>query len=205
MYVSVGNLSDSTSADLFKLTNPFFSTLNGDAAVVGRMYTNAPFRRASWRAYKNAVDGPLLASNVNPLIDAKYAAFQANGIAAASPSAIKSWLASRRSYITSQLASVAASFAITSNGGNDFSTTNNPVTLTGTAPVDISSIRINGISFPLNWTSVTNWNLSFLLQSQTNVLQLVGYDYWGNPFPGATDAITITFTVESSAAHRVHQ
>ncbi len=198
MDVSLGNFSDPATADLFKLTNPYFPNLNGDPAVVSRMYANAPFRRASWRAYKNAVDGPLLIASVGTLLDAKYAAFQSNNIAAASPAAIKSVLASRRSYIVGQLASVAAKFAIITQGGNDFSTTNNPVTLTGTAPVDISSIRLNGIPFPLAWTSVTNWSLSFLLQSQTNRLELIGYDYWGHPFPGATSSITIYFTGSSN-------
>src|SRR5262249_44784182 len=132
MDVSLGNLSDGTSADLFKLTNPFFPNLNGDSAVVGRMYNNVTFRRAVWRAYKEAVNGPLLSTNVGALLDAKYAAFQANNIAASSPANVKSWLAARRSYIVGQLASVAVNFAITSNGGNNFSTTTNPVALAGT-------------------------------------------------------------------------
>ncbi|HXJ74985.1 MAG TPA: CotH kinase family protein, partial [Candidatus Dormibacteraeota bacterium] len=195
MDASLGNLSDPTTADLFKLS---FLTLNGDVAVVGRMYNNVTFRRAAWRAYKEAVNGPLLSTNVNTLLDAKYAAFQANGIAAASPSNLKSWLASRRSYIVGQLASVAVNFAITSNGGNDFSTATNPVTLVGTAPVEITTIRINDIPVPFTCTTETNWSLSFLLQSQTNVLQFAGYDRYGSLVPGATDSITITFTGSSN-------
>src|SRR2546429_8012240 len=92
-----------------------------------RMYNHPPFRRAYYRAVKKAVEGPLVAANINPLMDAKYNALVASGVtrsagqALAAPTAVKTWISQRRDYLAQQLASVAANFAITSNGGADFS------------------------------------------------------------------------------------
>ena len=41
---------------------------------------------------------------------------------------------------------LAASFAITSNSGNNFSTNRNYITLTGTAPIGVKTVKINGRS-----------------------------------------------------------
>src|SRR5205823_9477904 len=54
------------------------------------------------------------------------------GQALAAPTAVKTWISQRRDYLVQQLAAIAANFAITSNGGADFSVSTNSVTLTGT-------------------------------------------------------------------------
>src|SRR6266536_4206793 len=82
----------------------------------------------------------MTAANISGMMNAKYNGLVAAGIAAASPSGALSWVASRRSYIQGQLTTVAASFAITSNGGNNFSTNRNYLTLGGTAPIGIKTI-----------------------------------------------------------------
>ncbi|HXJ75500.1 MAG TPA: lamin tail domain-containing protein, partial [Candidatus Dormibacteraeota bacterium] len=165
--------------------------------TVTRLWGHPPFLRAYWRAFEDAVNGPLVAANIEPMLDAKYAAFVANGVGASSPSGIKSYVASRRSYIQSQLATVAAPFAITSNGGNAFSTNNNLLQLTGTAPVGVKTIEINGIAYEPTWTAVTTWVIRLPLAAGANVLSLVGLDLRGNPIPGATDSITVTYTGSS--------
>jgi len=86
-----------------------------------------------WRALQDAADGPLLEANVSAIMDARYAALAANGLSVASPASVKSWIAQRRSYMLSQLATVAAPFAVTSPA-NHSSTANTLVTLAGTAP-----------------------------------------------------------------------
>jgi len=97
---------------------------------------------------EDAVNGPMVAANISAIMNAKYNGLVAAGIPASSPSSALSWLASRRSYIQSQLATVAATFAITSNGGNNFSTNRNYLTLSGTAPIRVKTIEINGVSIP---------------------------------------------------------
>jgi hypothetical protein len=182
--LGIGNYSDTPTSDLFKVSDPPVATL----------FSNPTFRRAYWRALKDAVDGPLVAANVGAVMDARYAAFAANGLAISPPDVVKSWISQRRDYIVGQLKSVAAPFAIKSNGGTNFSTANNLVTLTGTAPVEVKTITVNGISFPITWTSVTNWVVHFPLDNPTNQVVLQGYDRLGNALANGTASLTIIYT-----------
>ncbi|MGN6386748.1 MAG: lamin tail domain-containing protein, partial [Verrucomicrobiota bacterium] len=53
------------------------------------------------------------------------------------------------------------------------------------------SIRINGVEYPLTWTSVNTWQATVALHPQQNVLSIQGYDLSGNLIADATDSITI--------------
>jgi hypothetical protein len=119
---------------------------------------------------------------------------QANGIAAQSPAAIKTWLSQRRNYILQELDNVAANFEFTVNGGNNFSTAQNLVTLTGTAPVQVKTIKINGVTYPVTWTGVTQWTLHYALGPGVNALNLQAYDSYGNLIGSLSDSISITYT-----------
>ncbi|MGN6384790.1 MAG: CotH kinase family protein, partial [Verrucomicrobiota bacterium] len=146
-------LGDGTTADQFDTVHFDGS---GDT-ITKRMIETAPFRRAYFRALYNIVNGPFIASRVGPIIDAKYNALISNGVPASSPQSVKDWIENRRQAILAQLASVSAGFTITSNSGNNYSTNRNTVVLSGTAPVNVKSIRINGVEYPLTWTSVNTW------------------------------------------------
>ena len=50
-------------------------------------------------------------------------------------------------------------FAVTTSGGNNFGTTNNTITFAGTAPLAVKTIEINGVSYPITWTSTTAWSI----------------------------------------------
>jgi hypothetical protein len=149
------------------------------------------WQQAYWRAISDAVNGPLLPANLNPLLNGHYAALTNNGVYVTSPdvagtnctgaSPLRVWVQQRRNYLTNQLASVAPPFAITNNNGNSFAVTNQTsVTLAGKAPVEVANIRINGSAINANvtWTSVTNWSLGFPLATHpsTNTGTLQGYD-----------------------------
>ena len=162
--------------------------------IIRTLLSFAPFQRAYWRALEDAVNGPMLAATISGMMNAKYNGLVSAGIPASSPSSALTWVASRRSYIQSQLATVAASFAITTNGGNDFSTNRNYLTLSGTAPIGVKTIEINGVSYPPTWTTLTNWTLNFALAPGANTLTVQGYDLRGNPIAGSSDTITITYT-----------
>jgi hypothetical protein len=182
--IALGGSSDGATSGLFVVSD----------AVIGRMYNTPAFRRVYWRAMRDAVNGPLNTNNVSPMLDAKYAAFQTNGIAAASPSGIKSYIVSRRNSVINQLAAVAANFAISSNGGLDFSTNNNLLTLSGTAPVEVVALKVNGIAYQPAWSTVTAWNLNIPLADGINHLTVQGFDARDNLLSNATASITVTFT-----------
>jgi len=101
------------------------------------------------------------------------------------------YLQQRANFIRSTLP-LTAPFAITSNGGNNFGTTNDHVSLSGTAPLALKEIAINGVSYTLTWSSLTNWTLTAPLANFVNLLTLQGLDNRGNPLTNATDSITVT-------------
>ncbi len=183
-------------------TGPLFSS---NDPTVTRLYNHPPFRRAYFRAVQAAIDRAFVPSKYEPRMDAKYQALVANGITwcdgqtLTAPSAVKTWFSQRRSYLVGQLNAVATNFGITANGGLDFTTDTNLVTLTGTAPIDAKTIRVNGIEAPVTWTSVTTWTLPVVLSNGLNALTLQGYDANGLPLPGeaATINVTTTATPES--------
>jgi hypothetical protein len=181
---SLGGGSDSPTNNLFTVNDP----------VINRMYQHPPFRRVYLRALYDAAMGPLLSSRSGPVMDATYAGLLANGIGATAPDAVKTWISQRRDYILQELGNVAANFEFTVNGGNNFSTAQNLVTLTGNAPVQIKTIKINGVAYPVTWTGVTQWTLQYALGPGVNALNLQAYDSYGNLIGGLSDGISITYT-----------
>lgn len=188
MLASIG-FGLNTNAPLFDCNDP----------TITRMYNHPPFRRAYFRTLKKAVDGPLAAPNVNPWLDAKYAALQADGVTRsagqnlASPATLKTWIQGRRDFLIQQLSSVAANFAITSNNGNDFTANTNLVTLGGTAPIEVKGLRVNGADYLVTWTSATDWSIRLLLGNGANAVTIEGINPEGDAVVGANDSITITF------------
>lgn len=155
-----------TGDDLFK-SNPA-------DPMLARLYRHLPARRAYWRALKEIAEGPLVATRINPVLDAKYAVFAVDGLGVASPDAVKDWLAARRAYLLSQLAAVTTGFAV--DGPTPFTTPTNLITLTGSAPLEVKTIRVNGVEYPATWTSETNWLLRLALTAPSNYLAVTTYD-----------------------------
>jgi hypothetical protein len=191
--VGLGVFNDPTSDALFP-------TL-GDSSM-NRFHATPAFVRRYWSALQEAVNTFFQASAVMPILAAKYAAFQGNGVNLVSPFvpsgayglSITDWITQRRNFLLAQLNTVNASFAITSNGGNDFTTDQNFVVLTGTAPVSVKTIRVNGVASVPTWTTVTQWSLRLALSSGTNALTVDGLDRLGNVVTNGTDSLRIYYT-----------
>ena len=187
--IVLGNqISWAPGQNLF-VTPPAFGVSGADtgwAAIV----TNATFRRMLLRAYKELANGAMTAPRVEPLLDAKYSAFQANGLQGVlDPSVIKTWVASARSIIASTIATEdAASFSLATN---TFVTSSNEAILNGTAPVEVTTITVNGTSWPLTWTTATHWNLALPVSPGTNVWTVLGYDRFGNVVTGASNQVAV--------------
>jgi hypothetical protein len=112
-------------------------------------------------------------------------------------SSILNYITARASYALGQLPTATA-FAITSNSGSDFATSNATVTLTGTAPIQVKAIEVNGILYPVTWTSATAWTISLPLFGGLNSLAVQGVDNYGNRPVNATDTISVTNTGPSA-------
>ncbi|MBL9138252.1 MAG: lamin tail domain-containing protein [Verrucomicrobiales bacterium] len=185
-----------------------FGDANRDP-VVGRMYNHPMFQRAYWRAIQDAVDGPLVPERVAARMDAVHAALVANGVTRSSggtlssPVQVKTWLRQRRDYLMQQLATVSATFTLNSPpaalGGS------NVVTLSGTAPIVVADLRVNGDAFFVTWTSVTNWSLAVPLKPGDNVLSVQGFDRVGNAIASAVATASVRYsgTLDSPLGHVV--
>jgi hypothetical protein len=87
---------------------------------------------------------------------------------------------------------VAAKFAV--NGPTTFSTNGNLITLSGTAPITIKTITVNGVAWPVTWTSVNNWTLHFPVHAGTNLLDVIGYDLRGQAVAEASSHLSVVYT-----------
>jgi len=176
-----------SSAPLFNSEDPTIATL----------YAFPPFARAYWRAVQDAVIGPLAAANYIPVMDAKYKSLVANGVAwcdgqpLTDPGALKTWFSQRQTFLQSQLAGVTPPFSVNvsvvvSNGAG---------AITGTAPVGIKTVSVNGVEWPVTWTTVTTWRALVPLQAGTNVFSVVGLDMRGQPIAGASNSVSAVYSV----------
>lgn len=107
------------------------------------------------------------------------------------------YIQNRANSVTSQLATAAPQipFAITTNGGNNFSVDALSTQLAGSGWINVREIRLAGNSqpLPLTWTAVDQWQVTVPLNYSANNLQIEAYNFQG-ALVGA-DTITITSTL----------
>lgn len=184
-----------TSPLMYRGASPFGDS-NRDP-VVGRMYANPAIQRAYWRAIEDAVNGPLLASRVAARMDATHAALVAAGVTRSSgstltaPIAVKTWLAQRRDFLVQQLAGVASPFSLAPVPSTVSGT--NLVRLSGTAPIAVATLQVQGVPLAVTWTSVSNWAATAVLQPGMNSLTVVGLGRTGAEVPGARATVSVRF------------
>ncbi len=100
----------------------------------------------------------------------------------------------RSNFILSSINSAVApvAFSITTNGGEDFASSDTPVQLEGLGWVNVRAIRIAGSSIPLGvtWTAANTWQTRIALAAGLNTVVLEALDFNGNVI--ASDSIGIT-------------
>ncbi len=107
-----------------------------------------------------------------------------------------SYINTRSNYILSAVNSEIAQlpFAITTNGGANFATTDTPVAISGQGWINVRNIRLAGSATPLGvtWTSSTTWATAVPIGIGANVIHLEAVDFSGQVV--GTDTITVTNT-----------
>jgi hypothetical protein len=111
------------------------------------------------------------------------------------------FIGQRAASLTSAINSAVpnAAFAITSNGGNDANVATDTFTLTGNANLDIMTIMVNGVSYPITWTTVNAWSVTVPLVNGLNHLTVQGVDRFGISL-GANALDTVNITTTGSGA-----
>ena len=105
------------------------------------------------------------------------------------------FITNRAAFVLGQLPAQVP-FAITTNGGNSFSTNSDSVTLTGNGWIDVREIRLDGQLNPLSvtWLDADTWEVTVPLTFGTNNLLLEAYDHQGALV--GTDSIEVTSTFD---------
>jgi len=180
-----------TSTNLFQV--------GGQFPEVSRFLNYSKYRNTYLLAFGALVYGPWQTSYGTPnpptefdvFLDDAADALVADGGDASRRNSIKAFVRDRRSYILGNYDIPALVYEITTNGGDDFCTSDSIVTIEGVAPLNIEGIAVNG-------TPVTSifmggaWEVDVPIGVGSNLLELQGLDGADNPVAGATDSVTVT-------------
>jgi len=159
---------------------------------MGVIFHTPAFLRMYWQAHQDLINGALdINLTTGALLNAKYHAFVGNGLVVENPnSALLPWIASARLNIGSQLSQVdTANFTV-----NPAVLASNDVAfVSGTAPMAVGTIWINGVAWPITWTTLTNWTLAVPLHSGTNQLSITAMDPHGQAMPGYSGSASVLY------------
>ena len=111
-----------------------------------------------------------------------------------------SYVTSRANFVLSQLPTRIA-FAITTNGGADFSVNQPTTILSGDGWVDVREIFIEGADLPLpvTWTDANSWRATVPLRPGANEFRIIAVNHQGEE--AGKDTVTITNTGTASPAN----
>jgi hypothetical protein len=195
----------------FSTTSP--SQYGGYDPLMTAFHSYPPYRRAYLRAFQDIADLAMNNARINPMLDAKYAAFVANGLAStsynglvvkdpATPGGLESWIGTMHNSLLAALSSQGVSnvaFTISST-----IVSNDVALVSGTAPLAVKTIWFNGVQWPLTWTSISNWTATVPLKPGSNSLSVVGIDLHNQAVPGASNnAVAVYSGISASPVGRV--
>jgi len=107
---------------------------------------------------------------------------------------LTSYVQQRGNYAMATIQSQGGQAPFALAGSTPITTANNLVVLSGTAPVTLRSLRINGVDWPLTWSSINQWTARVPVDEPTTVLALEGVDWRGQPLPGAAASVPVQYT-----------
>jgi hypothetical protein len=188
--VGLGVVSDPPTAALFP------SSVD---ANIRRMFQTPAFVRSYWRAMDESLGTFFSAAGVRSVLAAKRTAYETAGLGFTSPFSpsgaynlsIPDWIEQRVAFIRPQLDAVNAPFDLAGPGNGSFSSVRT-INLSGTAPVNVATIEVNGIELALQWASVSGWSAPFVLQGGTNHLTVRARGPDGTELARETRTVTYT-------------
>ncbi|HXG47380.1 MAG TPA: lamin tail domain-containing protein, partial [Methylomirabilota bacterium] len=145
------------------------------------------------RAYYGHVQD-IIATTYNPTYLGRWAAHFGRLLPGQPFASHLAFIAQRVNVVNGQVNAAIpnVAFSITSSGGNNFTVSNNVVTLTGNAPLAVKEIEVNGVRYPVTWTANTAWSLRLPLYNGPNPLAVQGLDRYGVRLTNAVDSIIVT-------------
>jgi hypothetical protein len=136
----------------------------------------------------------LIEKSFNPTYMTYWANHYGN-LAGQNFSSMLTYIGARRSFVLSQLPAQVP-FAITTNGGQNFTVDTRTTTIEGDAWFNVKTILLAGQEEPLKltWVTQSRWRTTVPLKSGANQLQFFAFDLEGNALASAR--ITVTSTTQ---------
>ena len=169
------------------------------------LYKTPEVRRAYLRAFKDLIYGPFCNAFLDRLANLRMTCLSANNINfdAADVQLSKTYTTQRSNFLASVLATNGSDMPFTDTTPAYQDSSSNTVTISGTAPLEVETVMINGQDYPIAWIppsgqawlTATNWSVTVPLTSLgTNILVVQGYNRTGNALPGMTFTNRIRYT-----------
>jgi hypothetical protein len=136
---------------------PFTSLFGGIDAAVNRVLTYPKYRRMYLKAFRDLVDGPFRNEFLDPILNSTYTAL-AREASVSPPTSIKDYVRARRNYVLGQIP--GPDLVITTNGGQDFSTSATSVVIAGQAPLEVETFRLNGAALTPTRVGIAGWSFT---------------------------------------------
>ena len=147
--------------------------------------------------YRRLFDGHV-EDIVNSSFNTAYSTTWANHLGSVSGnsfSSYNSYVRTRGNFALGTLPSNTA-FAITTNGGIDFSEADSAIDLEGDGWIDVFTIEVNGIPTTVNWTDANSWMITIPIGTGANPLTLTAFNYHGEEVGSDTISVTNTSAVD---------
>jgi hypothetical protein len=193
-----GKGSFGTSNKLFAMNNPFFWGLNGDP-IIKRIYANNHFKRYYLRTVLEMIDGPMKDNTFRTHVDKKYKALRANGQTVTSPGSLTSFIKGRASYLKRTVDRMDDDFTL--KGETKVDTDEQTIALSGTAPLRMKHLMVNGVPQQPNWGDLTTWNLSLPVEATQKSYSITAVDGFGQAIDGATQTVEVHYTGDKPLPH----
>ncbi len=189
------SIANSARTPLFQIGGAFVPGAIAERATIGRMYQTPEFARAYYRACLDALEGPFNETAVNNYLQPRLEALSAASgrLRVQNPTSILSYVRTRGRFVQDELDELQTEFAITKPMEPAETSTPN-IVISGTAPIRVAQIQLNGFLQPVDWTDVTTWRFRYTLRTPNDRLELAGLDRNGNPVSEAGAAKTVRYT-----------
>ncbi len=105
-----------------------------------------------------------------------------------------SYIPARTAAVQAEINAAGGNAPFTLKTSNLITSANNLITITGTAPVQVQGLLVNGVPWSVTWLSFSNWSLSVPVSFASNLLSLVACDVRGNILSGYSTNLIVNYT-----------
>ncbi|MDP7048474.1 MAG: lamin tail domain-containing protein [Verrucomicrobiota bacterium] len=196
--LGLGKGSFGSNNQLFSTSNPYFWSLTGDP-IIKKIYRVNHFKRHYLRAVLELLDGPMNGDAFKEYVDKKYNALKANKQTVNRPTSLTSFIKGRSSYLQRTIDRLDNEFSVTQL--NDIQTDELTVTLSGSAPLRMRSLQVNGVPQQPEWKKLTRWELKLPVEATQKNYTITAIGGDGKPILDASQSVEVHYTGDEPFPH----